>query len=238
MTWDNEPALHDLLAEAEGLDDGYVTVARVLPGRREEQLASRQVGPVMELAAAVELAASRLPAGTRVRVRLWRRGGKPVRGVVLAVLRGSTAPPTVVRPSPVSPVRPPEASKAVALRPSPPTEPDPASCPNCAELLEAIEEQNDRLDEISDERDDEEAESRRLRRELAEVREELDSASLRLQTAERERENTARLLRQAEHRADAHSDRLTALNRENIRLRRHAEEADLLVALVNSMDVA
>ena len=238
MTWDNEAALNDLLAEAEGLGDGYVTVARVLPNRREEQLASREVGRIDELAAAVELAATTLPPGTRVRVRLWRRGGKPVRSVVLAVLRASTAASTVVRPTAASPVRARPDPDAAAPQPSPSIEAAPPSCPSCANLLEAIDAQNDRLDEISDEREAAEAEVRRLRRELAELREELDSASLRLQTAERERENVAQLLRQAGHRADAHADRLTTLKRKNANLRHHVEQAELLVALVNSLDVA
>lgn len=92
MRWENADALNELLAEAEILDDGYLTVARVLPGRREEQLASRDVGPASEALAAVERATTHLAEGTRVRVRLWRRGGHPVRGVVVTTASPRACP--------------------------------------------------------------------------------------------------------------------------------------------------
>ena len=235
MTWDNEPALRDLLAEAEGLGDGYVTVARVLPNRREEQLASREVGPVHELAAAVELAASTLPAGTRVRVRLWRRGGKPVRGVVLTVLRASGAPPPTGRPPQGSPVRMPTARSTEGRPPAPPTEPDPASCPNCAELREALEGQHDLFDEVSDERDDAEAQVRRLQREVADLRGDLDSAVCRAETVERERDNARRALVDGEERFSEQDDIVSGLKRENRRLRGLVAEADEAAAMLNAL---
>ena len=88
MDWENGNALNDLLAEAARLGDGYLTVAEVLPGRREAQLASMPAGPVADTLANVEASAANLPAGTRVRVRLWKRGGHPVRGVVVARAAG------------------------------------------------------------------------------------------------------------------------------------------------------
>ena len=235
MTWDNEPALHDLLAEAEGLGDGYVTVARVLPNRREEQLASREVGPVVELAAAVDLAARSLPGGTRVRVRLWRRGGKPVRGVVLTVLQASTATPTVARSPAISPVRAAQESESVASRPAPPTEPDPTSCPSCAELREALEGQHDLFDEVSDERDDAEAQVRRLQREVADLRGDLDSAVYRAETVERERDNARRALIDGEERFSEQDDIVSGLKRENRRLRGLVAEADEAAAMLNTL---
>ena len=231
----NEPALHDLLAEAEGLGDGYVTVARVLPNRREEQLASREVGPLHELAAAVELAASTLPAGTRVRVRLWRRGGKPVRGVVLTVLGTSIATPTVARPTVPSPVRPPQASAPAAPPPSPSIDAAPPFCPNCAELREALEGQHDLFDEVSDERDDAEALVRRLQREVADLRGDLDGAVFRAETAERDRDNARRSLTQAEERFTERDWRISSLKRENQRLRAYAADADEAAARLIAM---
>lgn len=234
MTWDNEPALHDLLAEAEGLADGYVTVARVLPNRREEQLASRQVGPVHELAAAVELAASTLPAGTRVRLRLWRRGGKPVRGVVLTVIRASGAAPPVSRPPQGSPVRMAPARSAAAPQPSPSND-APPSCPTCAELREALEGQHDLFDEVSDERDDAEAQVRRLQREVADLRGDLDSAVYRAETVERERDNARRALVDGEERFSEQDDIVSSLKRENRRLRGLVAEADEAAAMLNAL---
>jgi hypothetical protein len=84
-------ALHDLLAEAARLDDGYLTVAEVLPGRREAQLVSMPAGAADASLAQVEDATASLPAGTRVRVRLWKRGGHPVRGVVVTRTSGCPA---------------------------------------------------------------------------------------------------------------------------------------------------
>ncbi len=221
MTWDNPAALHDLFAEAEGLDDGYLTVARILPGRREEQLTSREIGPADELAAAVDLAARHLPSETRVRVRLWRRGGKPVRGVVVRVLgepetRARAArSASASRPTP-SPTTPP-ATPAISAT---------ASCSDCAELHEVIEQQNDRLDEAWDQRDDSEALARRLQRDLASLRGDLDSAVFRAETAERERDNARLSLTQAEERFMSQDAQVSRLKRENRKLRAYVADAD------------
>lgn len=83
MEWENQPALDALLAEAENLGDGYLSVARVLPERRKEQVGSWRVGPVPELESWLDEVAREVPDGTRLRVRLYRPGGKVVRGVVV-----------------------------------------------------------------------------------------------------------------------------------------------------------
>ena len=246
MSWDNDAALHDLLAEAAGLGDGYLTVARVLPNRREEQLASAELGPVHELARAVALATRPLPAGARVRVRLWRRGGKPVRGVVLRSLGSVDSAPPLHRavaahsPRTMPPVSTPVRTEPRLPRPgpAPPADVQDDACPGCAELLEAIEEQNDRLDEISDERDDAEALVRRLQREVADLRGDLDGAVFRAETAERDRDNARRSLTQAEERFTEQDWQVSSLKRENQRLRAYAADADeaaaRLIALVGT----
>ena len=245
MGWDNDAALHDLLAEADGLGDGYLTVARVLPNRREEQLASAELGPVPELAHTVALATRHLPAGARVRIRLWRRGGRPVRGVVLRSLGAvDTAAPARPTASPApSPIPPPSTPVRTEPRlpapvPVPAAEVPDAACADCAKLREAIEEQNDRLDEISDERDDAEALVRRLQREVADLRGDLDGAVFRAETAERDRDNARRSLNQAEERFTQQDWRISSLKRENQRLRAYAADADeaaaRLIALVGT----
>lgn len=79
-----EPASPDRAAtEAEDLGDGYLSVARVLPERREEQVGSWRVGPVPELEQWLDEVAREAPDGTKLRVRLYRTGGKVVRGVVV-----------------------------------------------------------------------------------------------------------------------------------------------------------
>jgi len=82
MEWENQSSLDELLAEAENLDAGYLSAARVLPDRREEQLASWRIGPLEELRSCLAEVANEVPAGTRLRIRLYRQGGKSVRGVV------------------------------------------------------------------------------------------------------------------------------------------------------------
>lgn len=82
MEWENQPALDELLTEAENLDGGYLSVARVNPDRREEQVGSWRTGPADELRSWLGDLAADLPPGTRLRIRLYRHGGKPMRGVV------------------------------------------------------------------------------------------------------------------------------------------------------------
>ncbi len=82
MEWENQPVLDELLTEAENLDAGYLSVARVNPDRREEQVGSWRTGPADELRGWLSDLAAELPPGTRLRIRLYRHGGKPVRGVV------------------------------------------------------------------------------------------------------------------------------------------------------------
>lgn len=81
MEWENQPALDELLTEADNLDAGYISVARVNLDRREEQVGSWRTGPADELRAWLGDLATDLPPGTRLRIRLYRHGGKPVRGV-------------------------------------------------------------------------------------------------------------------------------------------------------------
>lgn len=81
MDWECAAALQDLLAEAALLGDDYLTVAEVLPRRREAQLVSMPAGASL---GQVEEATAGQTAGTRGRVRLSKREGHPVRGVVIA----------------------------------------------------------------------------------------------------------------------------------------------------------
>lgn len=235
MRWDNDAGLQDLLAEAARLDDGYVTVARVLPGRREEQLASMQLAPASRLAQGVEVATRHLPAEARVRVRTWRRGGKPVSGVVVRRLTapGTSPAPAAEAPSPV---------QDDDAQPEPaPSQPEPAlppeTCPSCAELREALDDQHGRFDEVCDERDDANAHARRLERDLAALQANLDSAVLRAETAERERDNVRRLFAQAESRFDRQHNRILGLERDVKRLRELARQGKQLAAMVNALEI-
>ena len=171
-----------------------------------------------------------MPAGTRVRLRLWRRGGTPVRGVVLTVLRASGVAPPIARPPRGSPVR-----SAAAPQPSPSSDAAPPSCPNCAELREAFEGQHDLFDDVSDERDDAEAQVRRLQREVAGLRGDLDSAVYRAETAEGERDNATRALVDGEERFSEQDDIVSGLKRENRRLRGLVAEADEAAAMLNAL---
>lgn len=82
MEWENQPALDELLTEAEHLDACYLSVARVNPDRREEQVGSWRTGPSDELRAWLGDLAAEVPPATRLRIRPYRHGGKPIRGVV------------------------------------------------------------------------------------------------------------------------------------------------------------
>ena len=120
-------------------------------------------------------------------------------------------------------------------QPSPPTEPAPLSCPTCAELREGLEGQHDLFDEVSDERDDAEAQVRRLQREVADLRGDLDSAVYRAETVERERDNARRALVDGEERFSEQDDIVSGLKRENRRLRGLVAEADEATAILNAL---
>lgn len=125
-TWQNRAALEDLFREVEGRDDVSVAVSVVGADRKERQVGSRPAGPGAEVLAWVDdLARTSVPAGGRLRVRTWKRGGKPVRGVVCVV--GPSASPHET-PAPTPAPAPEPAAPSATPRAAPST---PSRCPSC-----------------------------------------------------------------------------------------------------------
>lgn len=123
MRWQNFEAVRELLAETASMPDTYITLSHLLPDGRESQVGSRPWDDWREVRSWLKKTVKKLdpgPEGVKVRTRVFRRGGKPVRGVVSLVQGDGKGPPAPSAP-PVGP-----GTSATSLPPV-----APAVCPSC-----------------------------------------------------------------------------------------------------------
>jgi len=128
IKWSNFEAVRQMLADTVSLPDTYITISRMLPESRETQIADHPWDDWEEVRHWLKRTARSLdpsPEGVKLRIRVFQKGGKPVRSIVSMVQGEGKGPPPVAPPAPSH--SPPS--------PSPITVPQatafPGLCPNC-----------------------------------------------------------------------------------------------------------
>lgn len=129
MRWHNFEAVRNVLAETARVADTYITLTHLQPGGRETQLGSHPWDDMHEVQPWLYATAQKLdpgPEGVKVRTRVLKKGGTPLKSVVSLVTGKGRGP----QPDPA-----PTAARALGPTPPPPppqAPPAPAMCPTCA----------------------------------------------------------------------------------------------------------
>jgi hypothetical protein len=128
IKWSNFEAVRQMLADTVSLPDTYITISRMLPENRETQIADHPWDDWEEVRHWLKKVVRSLdpgPEGVKLRIRVFQKGGKPVRSIVSLVQGEGKGPPPIVPPSPppsTSPTVPISLPQAIAM---------PGFCPNC-----------------------------------------------------------------------------------------------------------
>jgi len=121
MRWNKFEAVQEMLRETVRVPDTYITVSRMLPKGREVQVDSHPWDDWEDVHRWLKKTARSLdpsPEGMKLRIRIFKKGGKPLRSVVSLVQGRGKGPSPVAAPTPTT-----------AVAPQPPTALTP--CPAC-----------------------------------------------------------------------------------------------------------
>ena len=125
MRWNKFEAVQEMLSETVRVPDTYITVSRMLPKGREVQVDSHPWDDWEDVHRWLKKTARSLdpsPEGVKLRTRIFKKGGKPLRSVVSLVQGRGKGPASVAAPS----ATPTPATATVPQAPVPSH-----SCPAC-----------------------------------------------------------------------------------------------------------
>lgn len=126
--WSNFEAVRQMLADTASLPDTYITISRMLPENRETQIADHPWDDWEEVRHWLKRTARSLdpsPEGVKLRIRVFQKGGKPVRSIVSLVQGEGKGPPPIAPPPPPTPSPSPNTISPLQAHPFP------GLCPNC-----------------------------------------------------------------------------------------------------------
>ncbi len=231
MRYQDLDAATDLLEVADDADSGHLTLARVGEDRRESQVSSQPLASFTELLDWFHAAVRRTEPGqdgVKLRLRLWGGDRRAIRSVTFRAWDDpepeQPEPPPGEAPSTALALVP--ASEPAVSGPAPAPAPRPAPCPACTLLQSHLAAAR--------------MEASQLDIELRRCESRLWQAEQRLQQAQA----LARQLDQAQRRSERLSHQLAdrdrqirRLQRANAQLEDYQQNAEVVLAAYNSMDV-
>jgi len=231
MRYQDLDAATDLLEVADDADSGYLTLARVGEDRRESQVSSQPLASFTELLDWFHAAVRRTEPGqdgVKLRLRLWGGDRRAIRSVTFRAWDDQ---------EPMQPEQAPAETPSTALalvpatepalpEPAPAPAPRQAPCPACTLLQSHLA---------------------AARMEASQLDMELRRCESRLWQAEQRAQQAQQLQRQLDQ-AQRHSERLSyqladrdrqnrRLQRKNAQLEDYQQNAEVVLAAYNSMDV-